>query len=115
MAAPLCLTLSGALSDVLLVRGYLEAINEDPQARRVQFVRYFCGDARLARLVRIELETSTGKRSWTPIEMAESLQLEFDLAPGERLTARLIRSEAVDTDALPEPFPSCFVRLEVIG
>lgn len=115
MAAPVSLELYGSLSEVLLKRGYLEVIDERPVARRVQFVRYACGSPRLARLVRVELETPQGKRSFTPADASECLNLSFDLAPSERLTARLIRGRNVDPLALEDPFPDAFVALEVIG
>lgn len=114
-AHPLCLELYGSLAEVLLRRGYLEAYDERPVPRRVQFVRYACGDARLARLCRIELETDKGKRSFLPLDSSESLNLCFDVEAGERLTARLIRGRNVDPAALPEPFPDVFIALEVIG
>lgn len=115
MAAPVSLELYGALSDVLIKKGYLEVFDERPVARRVQFVRYACGSPRLARLVRVELETPQGKRSFTPTDASEVLNLVFDLAPSERLTARLIRGREVDPAALETPFPDAFLALEVIG
>ena len=115
MAAPVSLELYGSLSDVLLNRGYLEVYDERPVARRVQFVRYACGSPRLARLVRVELETPQGKRSFTPEDASECLNLIIDLGPSERLTARLIRGRNVDPAALESPFPDAFVALEVIG
>lgn len=112
---PVSLEIYGSLADVLVRRGFLEAFDERPIPRRVQFVRYGCGEPALARLVRIELETSKGKRAFTPQDASDELNLIFDLAPGERLTARIIRGTHVDPAALPEPFPEAFVSLEVIG
>ena len=115
MAAPVSLELNGSLSEVLLTKGFLEVFDERPVARRVQFVRYACGSSRLARLVRIELETPQGKRSWTPEDASECLNLVIDLAPSERLTARLIRGRNVDPAALEDPFQDAYLALEVIG
>lgn len=112
---PLTLTMNASLREVLLDRGWVETHDERPVPRRVQFVRYACGSARLARLVRIELETPKGKRSWTPEDERETINLVFDLEPGERLTARLIRGTTVDPNALDDPFPEAFISLEVIG
>lgn len=113
--APVSMELYGSLQDVLLTKGYLEVFDERPVPRRVQFVRFACGEPRLARLVRVEIETPQGKRSFTPSGASECLNLCFDVPPCQRITARLIRGRHVDPAALDDPFPSVFVALELLG
>lgn len=114
--APVDLELYGSLEDVLINKGYLEVFDERPMNRRVQFVRFACGEPRLARLVRVEIETPAGKRSFTPAQASECLNLQFDVPANHRLTARLIRGRHVDATALDNPFPkNVFVALELLG
>lgn len=110
----LSLELTGALGEVLLTRGYLEAVDERPVWRRVQLLRYACGEDLFARLVRLVVETSTGRRVITPRSGNDELYLEIWAEPRERLVVRLERGD-VEVAALPSPFPDINVRLEVHG
>jgi hypothetical protein len=110
----LSLELVGTLGDVLVNRGYLELVDERPVWRRIQLLRYACGDEAFARLPRLVLETPSGKRRITPRSGTDELYLDILVEPRQRLVVRLERGDT-DPAALPSPFPDVDVRFEVIG
>lgn len=110
----LSLELVGKLGDVLVSRGFIELLDERPVWRRIQLLRYACGDEAFARLVRLIVETPSGVRKITPRSGNDELYLDVLIPPKERLRVRLERGD-VDVAALPSPFPPIDVRFEVIG
>ena len=110
----LSLELVGKLGDVLVSKGFLELMDERPVWRRIQLLRYACGDEAFARLVRLVIETPNGVRRITPKGGIDELYLDVLVPPRDRLKVRLERGD-VDAGALPAPFPPIDVRFEVIG
>lgn len=112
----LSLELTGKLGEVLAGSGSLSAQDQSHGWRRYQVLRYYCGSASFARLVKLQIVVGgTVRHTITPRGGDDELYLEGLVPDGQPLELRIVRAPGVEPAALPSPFPDVDVCLEIHG